>query len=378
MPLPTTSPPRVAIVLPPREAFAPHGAGAVALLVRRLAAYPGRFARLVVGLPVAEPFADVAFRPARPALRLGRQAIRYAAGIARVLCCERPDLIEVHNRPDVALFLADRFPGTPVSLFLHNDPQGMRRAGTPADRARLLARLPCVVTVSDYLRGRLLEGVGRSGEAATVLPNCIDLEEIPPAPPVRERAILFVGRVVTDKGADSFVAACAQALPGLPGWRADIIGADRFGPQSPDTGFLRALRPAARAAGANLHGYRPHAEVLAAMSRAAIVVVPSRWNEPFGMTALEAMACGAALISSPRGGLAEVTAGAAVIIDPDDPAAIAAAITTLARDPQQRASLAEIGLARARAYDVAQVARALDALRTDVLAAWSPPPWRPI
>ena len=61
------------------------------------------------------------------------------------------------------------------------------------------------------------------------------------------------------------------------------------------------------------------------MARAAIVVVPSRWPEPFGLTALEAMACGAALLCSPRGGLPEAAGDAAQTIDPDDPAAMAAA-----------------------------------------------------
>ena len=71
-------------------------------------------------------------------------------------------------------------------------------------------------------------------------------------------------------------------------------------------------------------GYRDHPEVLAAMARAAIVVVPSRWAEPFGLVALEALASGAALICSPRGGLPEVAGDAAVYADPDQPTEIAA------------------------------------------------------
>lgn len=202
-----------------------------------------------------------------------------------------------------------------------------------------------------------------------VLPNCINSREIPPpAPP--DPAILFAGRVVADKGADVFVRACARALPSLPGWRAMLLGADRFGADSPDTKFLRALRPEAEAAGVAMTGWRPHADVLDAMSRAAIVVVPSRWPEPFGLTALEAMACGAAVLCSPRGGLPEVTGDAAVTIDPDDPDALAAAIIALARDPARRAALAEAGRARARRFDVIPAAAALAGLRQNIVAAW--------
>jgi glycosyltransferase involved in cell wall biosynthesis len=358
----------VAVVLPPREVFSPLATGAVGLLARRLARAPSDFAPVVMGLPGAKPFSDVAFRAVRPAWRPNSYAIRYAAGAAREIAACRPVLAEVHNRPEVALFLAKRFPALPVVLVLHNDPHGMRRARTAMERGILLDRLAGVATVSGWLRGRFLDGV--SARPVAVLPNCIDIAETPPSPQEREPTILFAGRVVADKGADAFVRACARALPRLPGWRAEVLGADRFGPHSPDTPFLRALRPEAVAGGVALTGWRAHPEILAAMARAAIVVVPSRWPEPFGLTALEAMACGAALLCAPRGGLPEVTGDAAVAIDPDDPASLADAVVALAGDPARRAALGAAGRARAKQFDVAVASVALDALRRDVLAAW--------
>ena len=116
-----------------------------------------------------------------------------------------------------------------------------------------------------------------------------------------------------------------------------MIGADRFRPDSPETPFTEKLRAEAVATGISLPGYRDHAAVMAALGQAGIAVVPSRWQEPFGLTALEAMASGVALITTRRGGLAELTEGVSVAIDPDDPAGMAAAIVALARDPQARA-----------------------------------------
>jgi glycosyltransferase involved in cell wall biosynthesis len=359
----------VAIVLPPREAFAPAAAGAIALLAHRLARHPGRFAPLVIAPPHPAPFADVPFAAARPAWFPAPLARRYAGGVARVIAATRPAFIEVHNRPDIAAFLALRFPATPVALFLHNDPAGMRHARDAAARAALGARLAAVVAVSAHIAARW-------GRGAHILPNCIDLAAIPAAP--REKLILFAGRIVADKGADAFVAACAEALPGLPGWRAEMIGADRFGPDSPETPWIAALRPRAEAAGITLRGYLPHAEVLAAMARAAIAIVPSRWPEPFGLTALEAMAAGAALLHAPRGGLPEVAGDVGLPIDPDAPATIAQAIAALAADPARRAALSAAGQARARRFDVTAIAPRLDALRSDVLRAWSCRRSRPI
>lgn len=363
----------VAIVLPPKEGFSPDAAGAIALLVRRLARRSSR-PTLVLGLAGARsPFGDVRFQALRPGFwppaRLNQ---RYAAAAAEALALASPALVEVHNRPEVALHITEQLPGVPTSLFLHNDPQGMRCAGAPEQRVALLDRLARVVTVSSHLQARFLEGISAPvRRAPAVLPNCIDFTELPPplAPDRRERLILFAGRVVADKGADSFVAACGRALPMLPGWRAEMIGADRFSDASPETAFIRRLRPLAATAGVPLHGYRPHAEVLAAMARAAIVIVPSRWPEPFGMTALEAMASGAAVICSRRGGLPEVAGDAAVYADPDDPAALAEAIRTLALDAAQRAMLAETGRVRARRFDVTEIAAALERLRAEMLAA---------
>jgi UDP-glucose:(glucosyl)LPS alpha-1,2-glucosyltransferase len=199
-----------------------------------------------------------------------------------------------------------------------------------------------------------------------VLLNCLDLKEIP-LPQRREKLILFAGRVVADKGPDAFIAACAAALPHLPGWVAEIIGADRFSYDSPDTAFVQRIRGVAESAGVRMLGYRDHPDVLAAMTRAAIVVVPSRWPEPFGLVALEAMAAGAALICAPRGGLPEVADDAAVYADPDRPAEIAAAIRALATDEARRASLAEAGRQRAKQFDAPVIASRLADLRRAVL-----------
>jgi glycosyltransferase involved in cell wall biosynthesis len=345
----------VAIVLPGTESFSPEAAGAISLLVHRQALAASRYHSVVVGAPVARPFTDAPFQPAPQAWLPLPAGQRHAAGVRRVVRQRRPALVEVHNRPDLARALTGL--GASVTLVLHNDPLGMRgwRGDWPGQ----------VVAVSAWLAGR----TGRADVA--VLPNCIDLSAIPAEPAAREAKILFVGRIVADKGADAFVEACRLALPALPGWHAEMIGADRFGADTPETAFLRALRPRAAAAGVALAGWRPHAEVLSAMARAAIVVVPSRWPEPFGMTALEAAACRAAVAYAPRGGLPEVLGDAGLVIDPDDPPGMAAALVALAGDPPRRAALAAAGRARAARFDVGPAMTRLDDLRDAVLATGS-------
>ena len=354
----------VAIVLPPRENFSATGSGSVALLVHRLAAAPGRYNRIVVGAPCKEPFPHIDYRAVTvPRLAWGRRARRYALGVTRVLGPVR--LIEVHNRAEVALNLARMRPDARVSLFLHNDPQTMRGMRRPTEREAATRRLAGIVCVSEHLASRVTDGT-RSARA-TVLPNCLDISALPHPPAARENLILFAGRLVSDKGADAFVEACRQALPHLPGWRAEMIGADRFSTDSPITPFVARLTPEAARAGVTLSGYQPHEKVMAAMSRAAIVVVPSRWNEPFGLTALEAMAAGAALICSGRGGLINVVGDVALPCNPDEPSTIAAAIQTLVNNPTERTARGAAGWSRAGLFDLRLAAAALDAYRDGVV-----------
>ena len=87
------------------------------------------------------------------------------------------------------------------------------------------------------------------------------------------------------------------------------------------------------------------------MSRAAICVVPSRWPEPFGLSALEAMAHGAALICSRRGALPEVAGDTALYANPEAPGATAAAILHLAEDTDRRETLKWAAHARAATFD---------------------------
>ena len=112
------------------------------LLARRYATTPG-FSTLVIGGEQRGPtFPEVEFRDVRPAPWWpGNINIRFTAGMIGLLRRLRPALIEVHNRPEIALALSRLFPRIPTGLLLNNDPQEMRAARSVSDRALLLRRL---------------------------------------------------------------------------------------------------------------------------------------------------------------------------------------------------------------------------------------------
>ena len=346
---------RIAVVLPPREGFGPDRSGAIALVVRRLAQASG--AAVIGAANAGHRYPDIEYHPIKAPPPLG-----FSLAVLLIVRRLRPEVIEVHQQPALARWIARAQPRARVILFIHNDPLTMRGLRTARERQRTLDALHRVICVSTYLADRYRQEVNRT-ERLTILHNPLTLNELPPSPVLRAREILFAGRVVEAKGIADFIAACAEALPILPGWSARMIGGDRFGPQTPQTHYVQAMNAAAAQAGVRVEGYQPHQRVLEAMARAAIIVVPSRWPEPFGLAALEAMASGAALIASDTGGLPELIGDGGILLAPHDPKRLAAAIIHLARDDAARARLAQAGRNRATQFDTPRIAAQLAALR---------------
>ncbi|MBN3865939.1 glycosyltransferase family 4 protein [Gluconobacter kondonii] len=349
---------QILTILPPRERYEAGHAGAISLLVSRLASAGDIVAgsgTVGVSLPGGQ------YR----ALTIPRIPVsygwRFRLSCVAMMRSSRPVLTEVHNRPDLARFLA-RF--GPVRLVLHNDPRTMRGAQSIRQRQDL-ARHVLVCGVSEWVVQRFREGCGPI--RTEVQPNCLDLSVLP-VPREREKIVLFAGRVVADKGVDAFVRAWNHIRVRHPGWRAVIMGADRFGPDSPETPYLKQLRPLAAAAGVMMTGYRPHEAVLEAMTEAEIVVVPSRWQEPFGMTALEAMGCGAAVVASPVGALSDLVGDAALLAAPDEPGALEQALSRLMTDDGLREKLGAAGRERAARFDVGAARIRVQELRQAAIA----------
>jgi glycogen(starch) synthase len=170
--------------------------------------------------------------------------------------------------------------------------------------------------------------------------------------PARPYDLAFLGRLVPDKGADLLFDALARlAGDGLTP-RLLVIG---DGPEAP------ALRRQAVALGLGSHvefaGPLAGGALVHRLNEARILVVPSRWAEPFGIVALEAIACGLAVIGSAGGGLPEAIGPCGLTFPNGDAAALAARIAELLRRPEKIPALlrqAPAHLARHRPQAVAR------------------------
>lgn len=149
---------------------------------------------------------------------------------------------------------------------------------------------------------------------------------------------LYVGMLSERKGADIFAAGLEMVADR---WHGAMIG------EGPLAAAIAAAHPSVV-----LLPPVPPAEVAAWMRAADAVVVPSR-REPLGLAAVEALACGTAVVASNTGGLAEVVHDSenGLLIPPADAVALAAALARLT-DPRLRARLAAAGPASVAAHDI--------------------------
>jgi mannosyltransferase len=192
---------------------------------------------------------------------------------------------------------------------------------------------------------------------ATVIPHGVDTGTYAPPP---DRAAAFAeaglpgryaigcfGRVRVQKGTDVFVDAMCRLLPRYPDFTAIIVGeitAER-------SGFANDLRKRIEAAGLTsrivITGELPIEEVQRWYRRLTIYAFTSR-NEGFGLTLIEAMAAGAALVAS-RAGAAELVVEdgvTGVLTPPGDVEALVAALEPLMRDPASSTVMGERARAR--------------------------------
>ena len=358
------------LLLAPKERFEPEGAGAFALNVLETSRV-SRFREgiTVFGSPVDNPFPDIRFQSLPKARwwegdRNTTMARRYVSSKYR----ERPDLVEVYNRPIMVETLRRGFGAVPIAVHFGNDPRAMDGSRSVGERRKLLERCDAIVCVSDFIRRCFLDGVehpssGRVQVIHTGVPRT-------PIPPAKENRIVYVGRIVPEKGVLELVQALARVLPRYPDWTAEIIGARWFGSGAKatahETSVARAASPCDRIA---ISGFKPHEDVLASLSRAAIGVVPSLWDDPFPRTALEALAQGCALVCSTRGGLSELGPERAVYLDSVTTESLSTALEQLIADKVRREALRNCAW-NDFPFDIHRTTSALDDLRERLM---SPP-----
>ena len=246
--------------------------------------------------------------PAADGLAMAEAAF---AGVYAAVGEGRYDVVHNHAFDAPAISLASGL-RAPVVHTLHLPPDA-----AVADALRDAARSDRAPTVA---------GVSASQASAwrqvvsvdAILPPLVPTRLIRWSPSAREGAV-FAGRLSPEKGAVEAIE-IAQAA----GVRIDVYG------DSYDAEYTRErIDPQRADPGVAVHPGVPRTAIWEVMARAAVVLCPARWEEPFGMVAAEAQACGTPVVAFRRGALEEVIVDAATgfLVAPDDVDAAADAVT---------------------------------------------------
>ncbi len=372
-----------------RETFTPTASGAIATWIYEVCREAARdgVEPIVMTRRAAEPeFAWPRLHhvttapPLPPALEKAERAGRrvtgwssvgqavYARQARRALSRIHPATVICHNDPQVALYLARRLTGTRVLHWFHN-------LEVPSDRWRRrffeMSSQVTPVAVSRYLARAVEHAFNLDPGSVPVIYNGVDLQVFVPRADATRRVpvVGYLGRMGQEKGADVLLDACLRLAGRLP-FAVQLVGASHWGRDErvPFTNVLddRCRRLAAQGVEVTRTGHLGREDIPSAIAATDIHVVPSRWDEPFGLTVLEGLATGLPVVATAVGGIPEILGPVGLLVPRDDDEGIARALEGLLRDPVQRRQHGAASRCRAAEFSWERTWRALAALLADL------------
>ncbi|MCC5950320.1 MAG: glycosyltransferase family 4 protein [Nitriliruptoraceae bacterium] len=249
----------------------------------------------------------------------------------------------------------------PVVATIHATEYGRHQGWLPGPMNKLIHQVEWwltyearrVITCSEYMReqvGRLFE---LPADKLDVVPNGVDLADFAVDPDAaaarraelvgpRTKMVLFAGRLEYEKGVQTLLEALQQVRAAVGPTRLFVAGVGTYS---------EVLRAKVRELGLRHHvrftGFVRDADLKLLYGAADVAVAPSIY-EPFGLVAVEAMACGTPVVVGDTGGLREIVAdGSGLTVPPQDPDALADALIRVLGDDDLATRLVDAGRTRA-------------------------------
>jgi len=260
----------------------------------------------------------------------------------------------------------------PVVATIHATESGRHQGWLPGPMNKLIHQVEWwltyearrVIVCSAYMHAELERIFALPGEKIDVVPNGVDVDDfaVDAAEAAetrsaltgpRTRMILYAGRLEYEKGVQTLLAALQDVRRRCGPTRLFVAGAGTYSDE---------LRREVRRLGLSRHvrftGFLADRDLRLHFGAADVAVVPSIY-EPFGLVAVEAMACGTPVVVGDTGGLREIVSdGSGLSFPPQDADALTDALVRILTDDTLAAELVARGIARARErYDWGAVAR---------------------
>ncbi len=209
---------------------------------------------------------------------------------------------------------------------------------TEMKRNRSLDR---VLVGSEFMRVQMCQN-GFDTDQVHVLPPLIRMDRPHVQPIPDDNHIVYVGQLIKGKGVDLLLRALTKLTCSF---RATIVGTGNAQQQLENLSHSLGLTDRIQ-----FTGWVPHDELAAFYTAAKVIVVPSRWPEPFGLIGVEAMCFARPVVAFNVGGISDwlKDAQTGLLVPEHDTTELARAITRVLTEPSLAKRLGESGLQRAQ------------------------------
>lgn len=266
------------------------------------------------------------------------------------------DVIIIENRPAFSLKLRNN---TCAKLVLH---QGNDFLNTKVRQYQdIYDSYSLIINTSSYITEKV-KSINLEDTKCRTVYNGIDTNKFyQPTHIARQHigvddndfVIVYSGRLTKEKGILELILAIKQ-LDYIHNLKLMIIGASSYGNDEQPTPFVKTLLEEVSTIKDKVifTGFIDYQEIPSYLKMCDIAVVPSMWEEPFGLTVVEAMAAGLPLITTRSGGIPEICEGVATIVERNNIVNnLTTAILDLYHNPEKRELMSVASLERSKFFD---------------------------
>jgi glycosyltransferase involved in cell wall biosynthesis len=235
------------------------------------------------------------------------------------------DMVIIENRPGYGPRIPQKYPAK-IVYHIHNDFLNAEEK----QAQEIYNRADLIITISEFIKQRVQTIDIRDKKCKVVL-NGIDLHAFNKSSletasrqeyglKANDFVLVFIGRMIPEKGIHQLLKAF-QELKDYPNIKLLMIGGSFYGNEVEDTPFISELRTLFTQLQDRIifTGFKPYHEIPSLLSLADIAVLPSIWEEPLGLTCMEAMAMGLPVITTNKGGIPEtVTPDCGILLNVDN------------------------------------------------------------
>ena len=262
-------------------------------------------------------------------------AVSTPAGATAILLGRRPVVVTIHDL-------------LPFQVKAYNP--SLKSAYARLCTNICVARAAALVVPFRVTKDELVSSHNAVGSKIHVVNYGVDHATYYPRPALERslRRVLYVGEVSRAKGVDVLIQAFARVQRRFP--EAELV----IGGKGRDRAELQALSQSLGLRGVEFLGFVPEKDLPELYASAAAMVFPSRYG--FGLSSLEAMACGTPVVVAATLDAPEFVADAGLLVKPGDAEDLASSIERILGEPSLRQELAVKGIARAAHYSWAATA----------------------